>query len=466
MSIAWNTIGPLIATIATFAVIAVITPVVMPVMTRILMRVFRAESAHGTKRAGIRDSTRDGIRDGGVDRAPDGARGDRQGHGAPVAPVARLPPRIGIDATIAAVIARVKGGGDAAEAFEEQGGVRFATPRVTAARAATVLRMRATTDESEADVATAARHLAAACRLSERTGCALSHCLEAVADDQRRARRAAELKRQTFAMPKATIRLLSALPAVTVALGELLGARPVAFLFGSPQGLLCLGLGGLWYMAGLAWTHRLLATFNDAGGGTGDGHGCNADGAGARVRRRRTDERRNVDLPITLAMLHATLRQGASIPGALIAVGEALAEEGSDGRMRRNAHARACSPVRQVPPAGFRKDRFARDLPACLQAAGYALTRGATWHEAWVGAGTEDPSLASIRDCLGEAWTHGVSPTARLELAIERYRRDETAAIEQAAAGLSVRLLAPTGLCFLPAFVLIGVLPAIVSFAM
>ncbi|PLS28730.1 hypothetical protein [Bifidobacterium parmae] len=447
MSITWNTIGPLIATIAACAVIAVIMPVVRPAAIRLVMRVFRAEGAHGTRH--------DGARGGVRDRASAGTSADRRGHGAPVSPVARLPPRIGIDATIAAVIARVKGGGDAAEAFEEQGGVRFATPRVTAARAANVLRMRAKADETEADVATAARHLAAACRLSEHTGCELSHCLEAVADDQRRARRAAELKRQTFAMPKATIRLLSALPAVTVALGELLGARPVAFLFEEPQGLLCLGLGGLWYAAGLVWTRRLLATFDGAGGG---------DAGGSR----------DADLPITLAMLHASLRQGASIPGALIAVGEALDGENRDGRIRWDPHAGVGSPIRHVPSAGFRRspstgfreERPTQELPAHLQSAGHALTRGATWHEAWGGADAGDAALESIRDCLGAAWAHGVSPTARLELAIERYGRDETAAIEQAAAGLSVRLLAPTGLCFLPAFVLIGVLPAIVSFAM
>ena len=38
--------------------------------------------------------------------------------------------------------------------------------------------------------------------------------------------------------------------------------------------------------------------------------------------------------------------------------------------------------------------------------------------------------------------------------------------MERAAARLSVRLLMPTGLCFLPAFVIVGVLPAIASFLM
>lgn len=60
------------------------------------------------------------------------------------------------------------------------------------------------------------------------------------------------------AVPKATVGLLSALPAVTVALGELLGARPLAFLLGSPRGVVCLVLGGCCYAAGLAWMRALL----------------------------------------------------------------------------------------------------------------------------------------------------------------------------------------------------------------
>lgn len=464
--------GPLVALAALLAVAAMLIPTLAPIIERNVGRTRQRNAGRRGVCRGLRGVAHEAAY--GVTR--DGTRRMRDGFSPDSSPL----PRIGVDATIAAIIARVKSGGDAVEAFEEQGGIRFATPRVTVARAATVLRRRAKDDESEADVAAAARHLAAACRLSERTGCELSRCLEAVADDQRRVRRAAELRRQTFAMPKATIRLLSALPLVTVALGELLGARPVAFLFGSPQGLSCLGLGGLWYACGMMWTRRLLTTFDDAGLPTGTGTKPSATSGAASGTADPF-----VDLPITLAMLRAALGQGASIPGALIAVGEALDEPESDkagldgsihhrpgvdgpapahdgpnrsGKPERKSHA--------APRIGMRGNRPAWNLCTCLRAAGYALTRGATWHEAWIGAGAGGKTLESIRECLGEAWTHGVSPTARLELAIERYGQDETAAIERAAAGLSVRLLAPTGLCFLPSFVLIGVIPAIISFVM
>ena len=322
-------------------------------------------------------------------------------------------PHIGIDAVIAAVIARTSSGGTVVEAFEEQGGIRFATPRITAARAQSVLRRCAKRDESEEDIARAARQIAAACALSERLGCEISGCLQAAAEAYRRERKMHDLKREAFAMPKATIRLLSALPAVTIALGELMGSRPLRFLFGSAQGLLCLLVGLIWYGFGLLWTRRMLNEFE-------------ASGDTASM------------VPLTLRMLHAALLQGSSIPAALVAVGEA-----TDG-----------------------------DVAQALRLAGSALIGGTVWREAWIvatrsesGAACSHPAML-IANCLESAWRHGSSPTQQLTLAARRFDQDERSAIEQASSRLSVRLLGPTGLCFLPAFILIGVVPAVASFAL
>ena len=70
-----------------------------------------------------------------------------------------------------------------------------------------------------------------------------------------------------------------------------------------------------------------------------------------------------------------------------------------------------------------------------------------------------------IANCLEAAWHHGASPMAQLRLAVAEHERAERSAIEQSAARLSIQLLSPTGLCFLPAFILIGIIPAIASFA-
>lgn len=140
-------------------------------------------------------------------------------------------------------------------------------------------------------------------------------------------------------------------------------------------------------------------------------------------------------LTLVLEMIAVAVRQGASIPHALEAVGDIISGE------------------------------FGRGLAH----AGRALNRGADWHGAWSVLCDEGRTAASFRvlsDALEPSWRHGSSPLIRLETAIEQLDKDERSAIEQSAARLSVRLLIPTGLCFLPAFLFVGVIPGIASFVM
>ena len=127
---------------------------------------------------------------------------------------------------------------------------------------AAVLRRTRNRDETMRQVESMAFEFTAACRLSERSGCEMVRCLDVVADDYRRLRMMEDLRRNAFAMPLATVRLLSALPFLTVAMGMLLGGDPVGFLLGSAGGMACLGLGGVCYLIGLVW---LRALFEDEG---------------------------------------------------------------------------------------------------------------------------------------------------------------------------------------------------------
>lgn len=167
-------------------------------------------------------------------------------------------PRVGVAQVITSAIARLRGGGTLVEAFEEQSSRRFATQRITVERLITVFEQRRLPDESPAQVLEAARGVTAAAVLSDELGCQAVPCLEAVLTAYRQMRLMQNLRSQACAVPKATVGLLSALPAVTVALGELLGARPLAFLLGSPRGVVCLVLGGCCHAAGLAWMRALL----------------------------------------------------------------------------------------------------------------------------------------------------------------------------------------------------------------
>lgn len=175
------------------------------------------------------------------------------------------------------------------------------------------------------------------------------------------------------------------------------------------------------------------------------------------LRRSRSGEPRpRPSAALVLGMVEVAIRQGASIPVAVAAVGDAVGG-GVGARMRM---------------------------------ASRSLRRGVAWDEAWLvpcaddvdageaagdavggvggvgGGGTADDAacLRLLRDALSESWRYGASPSERLRAAMESLDRDERAAIERHASRLSVRLLAPTGLCFLPAFIVIGVIPSIVSF--
>jgi tight adherence protein B len=159
---------------------------------------------------------------------------------------------------LASAIARIKGGGTLIEAFEEQSGGGFSTRRLTMERLTTLFEGRRLADESHIQAAQAAAGVGAASSLSEELGCRAAPCLEAVLAAYRQMRLVHNLKSQAFAVPKATVGLLSVLPCVTVLLGELMGAKPLAFLFGSSRGLACLALGGCCYIAGLAWIHALM----------------------------------------------------------------------------------------------------------------------------------------------------------------------------------------------------------------
>ncbi|WP_157103293.1 type II secretion system F family protein [Neomicrococcus aestuarii] len=94
--------------------------------------------------------------------------------------------------------------------------------------------------------------------LSKKTGTPLSTLFEKVAADETdRADRGRALE-SILAGPKTTRRLLSWLPAAGVAMAQLLGAGPLAVLFGSPFGLALLVGGCLLWFANLWWSNRLL----------------------------------------------------------------------------------------------------------------------------------------------------------------------------------------------------------------
>ncbi len=99
--------------------------------------------------------------------------------------------------------------------------------------------------------------LAGAWQVAEQTGASMATTLAAVAD-----RLAADLALRAtveaeLSAPRATGRLLAALPIAGLGLGYLLGGDPIAFLTSSAFGQLCLALGAALGCVGLVWTELL-----------------------------------------------------------------------------------------------------------------------------------------------------------------------------------------------------------------
>ena len=142
------------------------------------------------------------------------------------------------------------------------------------------------------------------------------------------------------------------------------------------------------------------------------------------VRRRRELLARQ--LPVGVQLLAAALRAGADIQSAMATVSQAL-------------------------PGPFGDE---------LAAIGRELSFGVAPDEVWT-AHAADPLLGPMARTLGRAQETGAAVADVMDdLAVELQSRRRSEA-EQAARSVDVRASAPLGLCFLPAFMVLGVLPLV-----
>lgn len=102
--------------------------------------------------------------------------------------------------------------------------------------------------------------LAACFDIAEASGCPLADVLARFAA-QLEVEDDADAARQTaLAGPKATVSLLTWLPAMGLGLGMALGVDPLAMLFGTPLGMAALAAGVALTAAGRIWSARLVHT--------------------------------------------------------------------------------------------------------------------------------------------------------------------------------------------------------------
>lgn len=92
-----------------------------------------------------------------------------------------------------------------------------------------------------------------------------------------------------------------------------------------------------------------------------------------------------------------------------------------------------------------------------------ALAMGADWETAWRSSAVRHPGILELRDALAFAALTGAPSSAILYAQAARLRRERFRAAEKRAASLGVKLVVPLGLCSLPAFICLGVVPVLLA---
>ncbi|WP_306524531.1 type II secretion system F family protein [Rothia mucilaginosa] len=249
-------------------------------------------------------------------------------------------------------------------------------------------------------------------RMSESAGAPLATSLERAAEHAEERIDALLGRQSALAAPRATGRILSWLPLLGLGLGVLMGSDPVGVLTGSILGALTGVLGLGLAFAGRRWTAALVhraEVESTRAGHTGGEQALNAPA---------------VDTALVLELLAAQLRAGLAPLAALGTLAEAL---------------------------------NSRPLHTVCQ----RLQMGSGWGSAW--SGSAAGTFGELRDALAPAYTGGAPSTALLLSLADAHRLSERRAAERAAGKLSVALVVPLGLCSLPAFICLGIVPILIS---
>ena len=258
-------------------------------------------------------------------------------------------------------------------------------------------------------------------RMSESAGAPLATSLERAAEHAEERIDALLGRQSALAAPRATGRILSWLPLLGLGLGVLMGSDPVGVLTGSILGALTGMLGLGLALAGRRWTAALV-------------HRAEMESARPSTRAANAESETEksaspagaapVDTALVLELLAAQLRAGLAPLAALGTLAEAL-------------NSRALHTVCQ------------------------RLQMGSGWGSAW--SGSAAGTFGGLRDALAPAYTGGAPSTALLLSLADAHRLSERRAAERAAGKLSVALVVPLGLCSLPAFICLGIMPILIS---
>lgn len=149
---------------------------------------------------------------------------------------------------------------------------------------------------------------------------------------------------------------------------------------------------------------------------------ANAEGTAARRRR----ERLVRDLPLGVELLGSCVRGGAAVEPSLRVVADALGGPLAD----------------------------------CFHGVGHRLAIGLDPVSVWRGL-VDDPVLAPLGRAVARSHESGASVAVAIDALADDLREQARTEAQVRANAVEVRAAAPLGACFLPAFLLIGVVPLI-----
>lgn len=241
----------------------------------------------------------------------------------------------------------------------------------------------------------------AAQRLSDRTGAPLAELLDRVESHHRGLSRLDNGAHAQAAGIRLTAMLLAALPLAALGLGHLIGADALGALLRTPLGTASTAAAVALQLAGLAWADRL-----------------------ARLRTRPLHD----ELAVSADLMAAALRAGAPVSAAVAGVGEVL--EG---------------------PLSARLVQIGRELRA-----------GVSPTQAWQRLADLAPARRLINAARRSAQS-GAALSGALVRCADDLRSDAAHERQAQAQRAAVLLVLPLGLCFLPAFVLGGLVPVVLA---
>ena len=153
---------------------------------------------------------------------------------------------VSVAPALSALAAELAAGKDLVSAF-------LATPEAEVAWPTAAAALRLDADVPAALHEDKAHSLAACWQLAGSSGVGLAPAILSLAAFERDASQVREHLAAELAGPRASARMLAALPLVGIVMGVAMGADPAGFLLGSAPGLLCLGAGLALTGLGLAW---------------------------------------------------------------------------------------------------------------------------------------------------------------------------------------------------------------------